>query len=192
MIAATRQVVVADHEVLVEAPEEVVLGHRWDSHRARVAFQPRSTTALVSIGLDEEHRLVQQAILGIGGLNLRVATMRHHECVMVLDDADLPLLMTKLDFLTNRSFPKVGDRDDAFEATLLEADALIDRLLPRPGPLAWLALNTPRSSRARSRAGAESSTTRIKAPSRSAKYYGVLPVGMPTRAKTFARVRWER
>jgi len=73
--------------------------HHLDAEDIRVET---NLQALLSIELDEEHRLVQQAILGIGGLNLRVATMRHHECVMALDDADLPLLTSKLDFLDER------------------------------------------------------------------------------------------
>jgi hypothetical protein len=189
--------------------------------------------ALLRVDQTGEHKLVERALLGLGGLNLRIATMRLLEGVEALGDADLPLLDAKLGFLIKEvlpdnqlarfdrvleiaDLPEVDDNEDGavdverllevramperqeFRAWLRETDGmqddvlrdllpglrdrlayairskrgratrfvvstgtglatgdvtgtgggvidsfLLERVLPRPGPLAWLALAYP-------------------------------------------------
>jgi hypothetical protein len=93
---------------------------------------------LLSIDMAQEHKLVERGLLGIGGLNLRVATMKTHRGVDAFEDSDLPLLEDKLTFLLvdvlpaaqESRFHRILHVTDLPEADLSEPRSIdVDRLL---------------------------------------------------------------
>lgn len=81
--------------------------HQIDDEDIRVDsnLQP-----LLNVGIDEEHAIVQRALLGIGGLNLRIESMRQREGVIAFSDRDRAFFDQKLSFLLQEVDPGVRER----------------------------------------------------------------------------------
>jgi hypothetical protein len=75
---------------------------------------------LLKVDLETEHAVVQRALLGIGGMNLRIEAMRQRESVIALSDRDRTLLDQKLSILLAQVDP--GAQEKRFDRVLEIAD----------------------------------------------------------------------
>ena len=64
----------------------------------------------------ETHNLVERALLGLGGLNLRIEEMKTYNALSGCIDAECPLFMHKLGFLLERFRP--GAKEENFQRVL--------------------------------------------------------------------------
>lgn len=132
---ALQMALARERNVEIPAPDLRVAVHQLDESDIRVEtnLQP-----LLSLDLPAEHEIVMRALLGVGGLNLRIANMQAREAVAALDEDELPLLDDKLSFLVRdvlpneqeRRFERVISLTDLVEPDLTEPRSVnVERLL---------------------------------------------------------------
>jgi hypothetical protein len=75
-------------------------------------FRTESNLATFGLSTEEQHRIVERALLANGGLNSRIENMSNYNALSGFIDADLPLFSGRLDVLTAALSP--GDRAKTF------------------------------------------------------------------------------
>lgn len=92
-----------------EIPRErvVVRAHQIDDEDFRVESNLQD---LGKYGELETHKILERAVLAVGGLNFRIEEMRTHNALSGVLGEDLPILMRKLDFITRELAPQNQER----------------------------------------------------------------------------------
>ena len=88
----------------------VQAGHTVNMSQLRIELEPigndgyRATTNLSSLGIEsnEEHSLVERALLGVGGLSLRLEQMQSFQAISGFRDEELPIFDSKVQFLASQ------------------------------------------------------------------------------------------
>jgi hypothetical protein len=76
-------------------------------------FKTESNLASFGLNAEEEHRIVESALLANGGLNSRIEDMKNHNALSGFIDDELPLFAGKFDFLTATFSP--GNLEKTFD-----------------------------------------------------------------------------
>ena len=76
-------------------------------------FKTESNLASFGLNVEEEHKIVELALLANGGLNSRIEDMRNYNALSGFIDGELPLFACKFDFLTATLSP--GNREETFD-----------------------------------------------------------------------------
>jgi len=69
-------------------------------------FRTRTNLSLLGIEPNEEQELVGSALLGVGGINLRLEEMQTFQVISGFRDSELPIFDAKLDFLAAQITPE--------------------------------------------------------------------------------------
>jgi hypothetical protein len=79
-------------------------------------FRAESNLASFGLSAEEQHRIIERALLANGGLNSRIENMSNYNALSGFIDGDLPLFSGRLDVLTAALSP--GDRVKTFDRVI--------------------------------------------------------------------------